>query len=57
MLRLQSDAPACALAMLRWPWVASNGKLTRETGFRPRYTAREALTSSALAADSGALCQ
>ena len=50
MLRLQGDAPACTLAMLRWPWVASNEKLTRETGFRPRYTSREALMCSALAA-------
>ena len=48
-LRLQSDSPASGLAMARWPWVASNEKLTRETGFRPRYTSREALMSSALA--------
>ncbi len=48
-LRLQSDSPASGLAMARWPWVASNDKLTRETGFRPRYTSREALMSSALA--------
>ena len=54
MLRLQSDAPACALAMMRWPWVASNEKLARKTGFRPRHTSREALMSSALAAGSGA---
>ena len=53
-LRLQSDSPARSLAMVRWPWVASNEKLTRETGFRPRYTSREALTTSALAAGSGA---
>ena len=48
-LRLQSDSPASGLAMARWPWVASNERLTRETGFRPRYTSREALMSSALA--------
>ena len=54
MLRLQSDSPACGLAMARWPWVASNEKLARETGFRPRYTSREALISSALAANRGA---
>lgn len=52
MLRLQSDSPACGLAMARWPWVASNEKLARETGFRPRYTSREALMNSALAANS-----
>jgi len=54
MLRLQSDSPACGLAMARWPWVASNEKLARETGFRPRYTSREALINSALAANRGA---
>ncbi len=54
MLRLQSDSPACGLAMARWPWVASNEKLARETGFRPRYTSREVLISSALAANRGA---
>lgn len=48
-LRLQSDSPASGLAMVRWPWVASNEKLTRETGFRPRYTSREALDASTLA--------
>ncbi len=47
-LRLQSDSPASGLAMVRWPWVASNEKLTRETGFRPRYTSREALEVSTL---------
>ena len=52
MLRLQSDSPACGLAMARWPWVASNEKLARETGFRPQYTSREALMNSALAANS-----
>ncbi|MCY3886419.1 MAG: NAD-dependent epimerase/dehydratase family protein [Chloroflexi bacterium] len=53
-LRLQSDAPAAGLAMARWPWVASHEKLTRETGFRPRYTSREALQASTLAKDRGA---
>ena len=47
-LRLQGDSPASGLAMVRWPWVASNEKLTRETGFRPRYTSREALEASTL---------
>ena len=48
-LRLQGDSPASGLAMVRWPWVASNEKLTRETGFRPRHTSREALEASTLA--------
>ncbi len=48
-LRLQSDAPPCGLALLRWPWVASNEKLAREHGFRPRHSSREVLTHSALA--------
>ncbi len=47
-LRLQGDSPASGLAMVRWPWVASNEKLTRETGFRPRHTSREALEASTL---------
>ncbi len=46
VLRLQSYGPAGGLAMVRWPWVASIAKLTRETGFRPRYTSRQALESS-----------
>lgn len=49
MLRLQSDSPACGIEYARWPWVASNEKLTRETGFRPEHTSREALMSSVLA--------
>ncbi len=48
-LRLQSDAPASGLAMARWPWVASHEKLTRATGFRPRYSSLEALEASTLA--------
>lgn len=52
-LRLQSDSPGCGLALVRWPWVASSAKLTRETGWRPRYTSREALEASSLAAGRG----
>ncbi len=48
-LRLQSDSPASGLAMVQWSWVASNEKFTRETGFRPRYSSREALEASTLA--------
>ena len=48
-LRLQGDSPASGLAMVRWPWLASNEKLTHETGFRPRHTSREALEASTLA--------
>lgn len=47
-LRLQSYGSASGLAMVRWSWVASIAKLTRETGFRPRYTSREALKASLL---------
>lgn len=47
-LRLQSDGPVSGLAMVRWPRAASIAKLSRETGFRPRYTSREALESSVL---------
>lgn len=49
MLRLQNDSPACGIEYARWPWVASNEKLARETGFRPKHTSRETLISSVLA--------
>ena len=52
-LRLQSDSPAGGLALVRWPWVASNERLARETGFRPRHTSREVLMSSSLARGGG----
>ena len=48
-LRLQGEAPASGLAMMRWPWVASTERIAREMGFRPRYTSREALEASTLA--------
>ena len=48
MLRLQ-NSPACGIEYARWPWVASNEKLARETGFRPKHTSRETLMSSVLA--------
>ncbi len=48
-LQLQSDSQASGLTMVRYPWFASNEKFTRETGFRPRYTSREALEASTLA--------
>ena len=41
-LRLQSDSPAMGLDMIRDPWIASTEKMERETGFRPRYTSRDA---------------
>ncbi|MCY3625084.1 MAG: NAD-dependent epimerase/dehydratase family protein [Candidatus Dadabacteria bacterium] len=49
IMRLQSDSPACGIEYARWPWVVSNEKLARETGFRPKHTSREALVSSVLA--------
>ncbi|MCY4625106.1 MAG: NAD-dependent epimerase/dehydratase family protein [Chloroflexi bacterium] len=48
-LQIQSDSQASGLTMMRFPWFASNEKFTRETGFRPRYTSREALEASTLA--------
>lgn len=47
-LRLQSYGSASGLAIVRWPWVATGAKLARQTGFRPRYTSREALKQSLL---------
>lgn len=48
-LRLQNDSPACGVDMVRWSWVASTERLRRETGWRPRYTSREAIESSPIA--------
>ena len=47
-LQLQSESQASGLMMVRYPWLASNEKFTAETGFRPRFTSREALESSAI---------
>lgn len=41
-IRRLTEFPAEALPMLRYPWIASNQKLKRDTGFRFRYTTREA---------------
>ncbi len=41
-LRVQSDSPALGLEMVRYPWIADTGKIEREVGFRPRFSAREA---------------
>jgi UDP-glucose 4-epimerase len=39
-LRL-SEAPPGSLAFAMYPWIVSNEKLKRETGWQPRYTSRE----------------
>ncbi len=44
-LRLQSDSPALGLDMVRYPWLADTGKIEREMGFRPRFSARDAWES------------
>ena len=41
-LRVQSDSPALGLDMVRHRWIADTGKIEREMGFRPRFSAREA---------------
>lgn len=41
-LRLQSDSPALGLDMVRHRWIADTGKIEREMGFRPRFSARDA---------------
>ena len=51
-LRLQSDAPACGLDMIRWPWVVSTEKLLQKTGCAPKYTSQQALEASILAKPS-----
>ena len=42
---MQKEAPAGALDFVRYPIVMSTGRLRKETGFRFRYTSREALDS------------
>lgn len=41
-IRRLTEFPPQALPMLRYPWIASNQKLKRDTGFRFRFTTREA---------------
>ena len=40
---IQDEAPAAALDFVRYPLVLSTGRVRRETGFRFRYSSREAL--------------
>ena len=42
-LRLQRDSPAAGLDFIRYPWLVDTGKVERDTGYRFRYTSREAL--------------
>lgn len=41
-IRRLTEFPPQALPMLRYPWIASNQKLKRDTGFQFRFTTREA---------------
>jgi len=41
-IRRLTEFPPAALPMLRYPWIASNQKLKRDTGFQFRFTTREA---------------
>lgn len=41
-IRRLTEFPPQALPMLRYPWIASNQKLKRDTGFQFRYTTRVA---------------
>ena len=41
-LRLQGDSPPSGLSFITHTWAASNDKLKRELGIRPRHTSREA---------------
>ena len=42
-LRLQKDSPAAGLDFIRYPWLVDTGKVELDTGYRFRYTSREAL--------------
>ncbi|MBI2856541.1 MAG: SDR family oxidoreductase [Chloroflexi bacterium] len=42
-LRIQGDSPSVGLDFIRYPWVADTARVRRETGYRFRYTSREAL--------------
>lgn len=44
-LRLQSDSSAVGLAFIRWPFVVSTQRLEQATGWKPRYTAQQALAA------------
>ncbi|GBD10400.1 UDP-glucose 4-epimerase [bacterium HR23] len=44
-LRLQSNSPRVGLAFIRWSFVVSTRRLEQATGWRPRYTAQQALAS------------
>ena len=42
-LRLQGQSPPAGLDFIAYPWVVDNGKLKAATGYRYRYTGREAV--------------
>ena len=43
--RLQSDAPAAGLALIRWPWTVSTAKLDAELGHPFAHSSRDALAA------------
>jgi UDP-glucose 4-epimerase len=45
-LRLQSESPACGVDFIRYPWLADCSKITRELGWRPRYSSEQALQAA-----------
>jgi len=44
-LRIQKDSPTSGLEFIKYPPIISTGKLKKETGFRFRYSSRDALLS------------
>ena len=44
-LRLQSESPSAGLDFIAYPWVASNERWKRETGFSYRYSSEEAIAA------------
>ena len=44
-LRLQNESPACGLNFIRYPWLASTGKIGRDLGWKARHSSMEALLS------------
>ena len=46
-LSFVTEFPSTALNLMRWPWIATSGKLVRETGYRFRYDTKEAFADFA----------
>lgn len=46
-MTFMTEFPSPCLNMIRYPWIASNAKIKEETGYRFRYTTRQAFVDFA----------